>query len=79
MKYFIVIRFWTPNELGGTGSLTDCEIFKNEEEAVEYVRKESGGKEPEKNKIPHPDLYNLCYDTEWDNDIIKFYIIEKEL
>lgn len=48
MKVYIAIRFWTPNELGGLGSLTDCEVFKTEEEAVEYVRQESGGKEPEK-------------------------------
>ena len=79
MKIFIVVRFWTPDERGATGSLTDCKVFKTEEEAVEYVYKESNGREPEKNKMPQPELYYLSYITEWVNHLINFYIIEKEI
>ena len=79
MKVYIAIKFWTPNELGGLGSLTDCEVFKTEDEAIEYVRKKSGGKEPEKEEGHSLYLYSLSYSTEWDSDEIRWYIIEKEV
>ena len=79
MKVYIAIRFWTPNQLGGLGSLTDCEVFLTEKEAVEYVRNNSEGKEPEKNEMRNPELYSLSYATKWESDEIRWYIVEKEV
>ena len=42
MKIYIAIEVRTPNELGGIGNLSECEVFKTAEEAIDYVRRESG-------------------------------------
>ena len=76
MKIYIVIEIRTPNELGGTGDLSECEVFKTAEEAIDYVRRESG---------EEPDTGNPNYVceatevTEWDGDFIQYYVIEKEV
>ena len=79
MEVYIAIKIITFNEIGSIGDMYRCEVFKTEEEAVEYVCKESGGKKPEKNKYDQDELYKLSYSTEWEGDEIIWYIIRKEL
>ena len=76
MKIYIAIEVRTPNELGGVGNLSECEVFKMAEEAIDYVRRESG---------EEPDTINPNYVceatqvTDWDRDFIQYYVIEKEV
>jgi hypothetical protein len=76
MKIYIAIEVRTPNELGGIGNLSECEVFKTAEEAIDYVRRKSG---------EEPDTRNPNYVceatqvTDWDSDFIQFYVIEKEV
>lgn len=79
MKVYVVIELYTPDERGATTRISECEVFKTEEEAVKYVRYRSGGRQPEKNEISRYELYHLEYCTEWDNDEIILSIIEKEI
>lgn len=79
MKVYVVIELYTPDERCANTSISECEVFKTEQEAVEYVRRESGSREPEKNKISQYELYNLEYCTSWDNDEISYTIFEKEI
>ena len=79
MKVYVVIVLYTPNERCANTSISECEVFKTEQEAVEYVRRESGGRQPEKNKISQDELYNLEYWTSWDNDEIRYNIFKKEI
>ena len=79
MKVYVVIELYTPDERGATTRISECEVFKTEEEAVKYVRYCSGGREPEKNEISRYEKYNLEYCTDWYNNEIRFSIQEKEI
>ena len=76
MKIYIAIKLWTPNELGGIGDLSKCEVFKTAEEAIDYVRRESG---EEPNTRNHNYVCEATQVTDWDGDLIQFYVIEKEI
>ena len=78
MKIFIVIEIVTINKIGYVGTLEECQVFKTEKEAIEFIREQT---EDETDKeIEADNRYSvLDYATREDGDEIRWYIKEKEI
>ena len=84
MKIYILVGIYTRNELGATGSISDCLIFKTKEEALKRLYQEISRDCERKETIEEVDIQEEQgktiarheWTTDWDSDLNSYEIRE---